>query len=115
MINAGFEHPLTTCCGYSGGEYNYDSNVQCGHTAEANGTEVLLGKSCENPSKRIIWDGVHYTEAANKWVFNEIAGGKFSDPPNSLSMACYKTAYKHYFEMLARSRVNGADPKQLEQ
>jgi len=66
--------------------------VRCGDTGIVNGTEVLLGKSCENPSKRIIWDGVHYTEAANKWVFDLISGGEFSDPPNSLNMACRRAA-----------------------
>ncbi|XP_038989550.1 GDSL esterase/lipase ACHE-like [Phoenix dactylifera] len=84
----GFEQPLRVCCGYGGGEYNFDFNVRCSDTAEVNGTNVLLGKSCKDPSKSIIWDGVHYTEAANRWVFDQIKGGAFSDPPVPLSMAC---------------------------
>ncbi|KAJ6813163.1 GDSL esterase/lipase-like [Iris pallida] len=84
----GFEHPLETCCGYGGGTYNFDFDVRCGATSDVNGTEVLLGKPCANPSKRIVWDGVHYTEAANRWVFDRIAAGEFSDPPNSPSTAC---------------------------
>ncbi|ONK57793.1 uncharacterized protein A4U43_C09F4150 [Asparagus officinalis] len=86
----GFEKPLAACCGYGGGAYNFDFNVRCGDTGSVDGREVLLGKSCEDPSKRIIWDGIHYTEAANRWVFGQISGGKFSDPPNSLKMACHR-------------------------
>nr|XP_010930359.1 GDSL esterase/lipase At3g26430 [Elaeis guineensis] len=86
----GFEHPLRTCCGYGGGEYNFDFFVRCSNTGKVNGTTVLLGKSCKDPSKSIIWDGVHYTEAANRWVFDQIKGGAFSDPPVPLSMACHR-------------------------
>jgi len=88
VTDAGFEQSLAACCGYGGGAYNFDFNVRCGDTGSVNGTEVLLGKSCENPSKRIIWDGIHFTEAANKWVFDRISDGKFSHPPNSLKLAC---------------------------
>ena len=88
VMDAGFEQSLAACCGYGGGAYNFDFNVRCGDTGSVNGTEVLLGKSCENPSKRIIWDGIHFTEAANKWVFDRISDGKFSHPPNSLKLAC---------------------------
>ena len=74
-METGFKHPLTACCGYGGGEYNYDFHVEWGEPAEVNNNEVLLGKSCENPSKRIIWDGIRYTKAANKWVCQHIATG----------------------------------------
>ncbi|CAA6664118.1 unnamed protein product [Spirodela intermedia] len=50
----------------------------------AHGARVLMCR----PSRRIIWDGVHYTEAANRWVFDQISGGAFSDPPLPLRMAC---------------------------
>lgn len=87
---SGFEHPLRVCCGYGGGEYNFDFDVRCSDTGEVNGTTVLLGKSCKDPSISIIWDGIHYTEAANRWVFDRIKGGAFSDPPVPLSMACHR-------------------------
>ncbi|KAG0499910.1 hypothetical protein HPP92_004165 [Vanilla planifolia] len=72
--NYGFEHPLKACCGH-GGMYNYDAHVGCGAKTVVNGTEVVLGNSCMEPLKRVSWDGVHYTEAANKWVFNQISEG----------------------------------------
>ncbi|URE09963.1 GDSL-like Lipase/Acylhydrolase [Musa troglodytarum] len=61
----GFELPLVACCGH-GGKYNYNAHNGCGSK---------ITKSCKDPSKRIIWDGVHYTEAANRWVFDQIAEG----------------------------------------
>ncbi|XP_039126048.1 GDSL esterase/lipase ACHE-like [Dioscorea cayenensis subsp. rotundata] len=86
----GFEKPLRTCCGYGGGDYNFGFNVRCGDKGIVEGEEVLLGKSCSHPEKSIIWDGVHYTEAANKWVFNEIATGKYSHPSLPLCKACHR-------------------------
>ncbi|WOL14364.1 esterase-like [Canna indica] len=85
----GFDNALLTCCGH-GGKYNYNANFGCGSTRMVNNTEVLVGKSCKNPSRRIIWDGVHFTQAANKWIFDHIVGGKFSYPPTPLKMACKK-------------------------
>ncbi|KAM0940155.1 putative alpha-L-fucosidase [Dioscorea sansibarensis] len=76
----GFETPLRTCCGYGGGDYNFDFNVRCG--------DKRIEKACSYPEKSIVWDGIHYTEAANKWVFNEIATGKYSYPSVPLSQAC---------------------------
>ncbi|KAJ6845940.1 GDSL esterase/lipase-like [Iris pallida] len=79
----GFEDTFKACCGYGGGAYNYDPTKTCGYTADINGTQVLLAKACENPSKRILWDGMHYSEAANRWIAERIATGEFSDPPSS--------------------------------
>ncbi|KAK7275637.1 hypothetical protein RIF29_16757 [Crotalaria pallida] len=84
----GFEHPIVACCGY-GGEYNYSNNVGCGVTTEVNGTKVFVG-SCERPSIRVNWDGIHYTEAANKFIFDQISTGAFSDPQLPLNMACHR-------------------------
>ncbi|PKU84091.1 Esterase [Dendrobium catenatum] len=84
----GFEDPLKVCCGYGDGKYNFDYDIQCGGTATVNGSEVLLGRSCREPSKKVVWDGVHYTDAANKVVFDLISTGRFSHPPRPLNMAC---------------------------
>ena len=86
----GFEKPLVACCGH-GGEYNFTPFVICGSTIEENGSKVFVC-SCEDPSKRITWDGIHYTEAANKAVFDKISTGEFSDPPVTLKQACHKSA-----------------------
>ncbi|XP_066400278.1 GDSL esterase/lipase ACHE-like [Miscanthus floridulus] len=85
----GFDDPLLTCCGHGGGRYNLDLSIGCGGKKQVNGTSVVVGKSCEDPSKRVSWDGVHFTEAANKFVFDQIVAGAFSDPPVALRQACH--------------------------
>lgn len=86
---AGFENPLITCCGH-GGKYNYNMNIGCGQTMMVDGKEVVIGKACEDPSKAVTWDGVHYTQAANKKIFELIADGSYSDPPIPLKRACHR-------------------------
>nr|CAB3458462.1 unnamed protein product [Digitaria exilis] len=87
----GFDDPLLTCCGHGGGRYNFDLSIGCGGK-EVNGTSVVVGKSCADPSKRVSWDGVHFTEAANKFVFDQIVAGALSDPPVPLKRACQSKA-----------------------
>ncbi|KAK9675522.1 hypothetical protein RND81_11G012400 [Saponaria officinalis] len=67
----GFEEALVACCGH-GGKYNCNSKMTCGSTKTVNGTEIVIAKSCKNPSVKIIWDCIHYTEAANKWITSQI-------------------------------------------
>ncbi|XP_061372532.1 GDSL esterase/lipase At3g26430-like [Gastrolobium bilobum] len=85
----GFKEPLRACCGH-GGKYNYNMHIGCGAKVKIHGKEILLGKPCKDPSVSVIWDGVHYTQAANNWVFDQIVGGSFSDPPIPLNLACHK-------------------------
>ncbi|KAJ4960139.1 hypothetical protein NE237_020049 [Protea cynaroides] len=89
--NHGFEQPLVACCGH-GGKYNYNRHMGCGSKVTRNGKQILVGRSCQDPSVRINWDGVHYTEAANKWIFDRIVDGSYSDPPVPLKMACQRVA-----------------------
>ncbi|CAL2231207.1 unnamed protein product [Prunus armeniaca] len=90
----GFENPLIACCGH-GGKYNYNRYAKCGTKKTINGNETVIAKSCNDPTVRINWDGVHYTEAANKWIFQQIVNGSFSDPPNPLKMACRRSRMDH--------------------
>nr|XP_043636996.1 GDSL esterase/lipase At3g26430-like isoform X2 [Erigeron canadensis] len=83
----GFGDPFLVCCGI-GGKYNFNNARRCGSTEIVNGKQILIAKSCEDPSSRINWDGVHFTEAANKWIYDQISNGAFSDPPVPLKMAC---------------------------
>lgn len=86
MKMTGFEDPFVACCG-GGGRFNYNRLLRCGSKGIVNGTEVAA-ESCKDPSVRINWDGIHFTEAANKWIFHRIVHGSFSDPPLSLKFAC---------------------------
>nr|GEV26626.1 GDSL esterase/lipase At3g26430-like [Tanacetum cinerariifolium] len=87
--NLGFGDPFLVCCGH-GGRYNFNNARRCGSTKMVKGKETLIANSCEEPSSRILWDGIHFTEAANKWIYDQIADGAFSDPPVSFMMACHK-------------------------
>ncbi|KAL6210271.1 hypothetical protein ACLB2K_015504 [Fragaria x ananassa] len=89
----GFELPLVACCGY-GGKYNYNSSAGCGTTITVNGSQIFVG-SCKNPSTRVNWDGIHYTEAAAKFVFDKISTGAYSDPPLPLKQACHSSRNKN--------------------
>lgn len=82
--SAGFANPLGYCCGHYG-----DYRVQCGKKTMVNGTEIS-GVPCSNPELYISWDGIHYSQAANKRVANKILDGLLSDPPNPINEACHK-------------------------
>ncbi|PKI31122.1 hypothetical protein CRG98_048490 [Punica granatum] len=83
----GFQRPLVACCGH-GGKYNYNRYRKCGATMIVKGKEILIAESCKDPSVRVNWDGAHYTEAANKWVIEQIVNGSYSNPPIPLGMSC---------------------------
>ncbi|XP_045798248.1 GDSL esterase/lipase At5g14450-like isoform X1 [Trifolium pratense] len=83
---SGFVDPSKICCGYHEDGYH----VFCGSKQTINGTEIVTS-SCEDPSKYISWDGVHYTEAANQWIADRIVDGSFSDPPLPISQSCQIT------------------------
>jgi len=52
------EDVLTVCCG-GPGRNNYNGSVFCGDP---------LATTCGNPSGSLYWDGVHFTEAANRRI-----------------------------------------------
>lgn len=78
----GFVDPSSFCCG----SY-YGFHIDCGKKAIVNGT--VYGNPCEDPSKHISWDGIHYSEAANKWLASRILGGSFSHPAVSIRKSCH--------------------------
>ncbi|CAL4941653.1 unnamed protein product [Urochloa decumbens] len=53
------DRPLVVCCGRGGRAYNFDMAASCG----AAGTTA-----CADPSEYVSWDGVHFTEAANRRI-----------------------------------------------
>lgn len=72
------------------GPHFIDANTWFHDQATATATAHQVVDSCRDPSTRINWDGVHLTEAANKWIFHQIVHGFYSDPPLSLNFSCNK-------------------------
>ncbi|KAH0907363.1 hypothetical protein HID58_039190 [Brassica napus] len=81
----GFANPLKVCCGY---HEKYD-HIWCGTKGKVNNTEIY-GAPCRNPGSAVSWDGVHYTEAANKHVADRTLSGLLTDPPVPITRACYR-------------------------
>ena len=75
----GFENPLMVCCGHGGPPYNFDNLIQCGGV----GFSV-----CEEGSKYVSWDGIHYTQLANQFVASKILSTNFSTPPLHFDFFC---------------------------
>ncbi|KAK8460402.1 hypothetical protein SEVIR_2G324600v4 [Setaria viridis] len=69
----GFSNPFETCCGAGGGKYNFDVGARCGMPGATT--------ACRDPSARLIWDGVHPTEAANKMIADAWLNGPYCTPP----------------------------------
>ncbi|CAK7348189.1 unnamed protein product [Dovyalis caffra] len=74
----GFKQPLAACCGYGGPPLNFDNRIACGQTKILNGSRVT-GIPCNNTAEYVNWDGVHYTEAANRYVSDQILAGNYSN------------------------------------
>ncbi|KAM3303867.1 hypothetical protein P3S67_014898 [Capsicum chacoense] len=68
-----------------------DAYVDCGKKTMVNGTEIF-GSLCRNPPKYISWDGIHYTQGANKLLVKHIANGSFSEPRVSITKAYTKSS-----------------------
>ncbi|XP_019190879.1 PREDICTED: GDSL esterase/lipase At4g01130-like isoform X1 [Ipomoea nil] len=91
-----FQHPTShglkygtkACCGYGGGDYNFNKEVFCGNTKVVNGQTVSAG-ACEDPYNYVSWDGIHATDAANKLTAKAIFNGSYFDPPFPLHHFCH--------------------------
>ncbi|KAL5859594.1 hypothetical protein ACOSQ3_000897 [Xanthoceras sorbifolium] len=86
-ISHGLKYGTKACCGYGGGDYNFDPQVYCGNTKEIN-ERTVTARACSDPGNYVSWDGIHATEAANKLVTEAILNGSYFDPPFPLHQLC---------------------------
>jgi hypothetical protein len=63
---------LKACCGAGGGDYNWNGSAVCGMPGVA---------ACRDPAAYVSWDGVHFTEAVNRYVARGWLYGPYADPP----------------------------------
>jgi hypothetical protein len=75
----GFKYDLKACCGVPS-EFNYHLEVNCGKSRFIKGVEYKAVK-CENPNEYTVWDGVHNTEAASRYVAKMLFSGTYFDVP----------------------------------
>lgn len=82
----GFKQTTRACCGV-GGKYNYDYAVQCGSSGTIAGHPVKA-VSCDYPDTYVNWDGVHWTDRANRFLTKQILSGKYFEPAFSIASQC---------------------------
>lgn len=97
---AGFKQPLAACCGYGEPPLNFDNRIACGETKNLNGSTVTASP-CNNTAEYVNWDGNHYTEAANRYISDQILSGNYSDPPLTVNRSFnYKPKFINYKMLL---------------
>ncbi|KAL6278453.1 hypothetical protein ACE6H2_022054 [Prunus campanulata] len=74
-----FSMPLMACCGNGGPPYNFNAGRLCGRP----GSHV-----CDEGSRFVSWDGIHYTEAANTIVASKILSTNYSTPRIPFDFFC---------------------------
>ncbi|KAL0817777.1 hypothetical protein Bca101_074221 [Brassica carinata] len=75
----GFNHSIMVCCGTGGPPLNYNDQVNCGSTGKSSDGTIITARACNDSSKYVNWDGIHYTEAANRFVALHILSGRYSE------------------------------------
>ncbi|CAN6443859.1 unnamed protein product [Victoria cruziana] len=83
----GLKYGTKACCGYGGDPYNFDPRVFCGNTKVINGSTVTAS-ACSDPQNYVSWDGIHFSEAANKAIAYAILSGAYFFPSFPIGKLC---------------------------
>jgi len=62
VVLIGLKYVHKACCGYGGGDYNFNMVVKCGKDGILNG-KLQKATVCENRSEYMMWDAMHPTDA----------------------------------------------------
>jgi phospholipase/lecithinase/hemolysin len=76
---AGFKTVDKACCGIPN-RWHYDLRVACGQSNVFDNV-TLTSEACTDPNEYVVWDGVHTTEAANRYQAKKIFEGTYFYPP----------------------------------
>ncbi|KAH7292161.1 hypothetical protein KP509_29G053800 [Ceratopteris richardii] len=74
-LNYGVKYPFQACCGYGGGEYNYNADVNCGRPGKLINGTYAVAKKCTDPSLHIIWDSLHPVESFCRYLARGVLDG----------------------------------------
>ncbi|KAI3467642.1 hypothetical protein Pfo_024305 [Paulownia fortunei] len=69
--NAYLTEAFKACCGYGGGQFNFNKHSLCGSPHAS---------TCKDPQKYINWDGIHLTEVMYKHLANLFLNQGFCQP-----------------------------------
>ena len=72
----GFKESILNACCPARDPNNYNASVLCGNPG------VI---ACDDPSHYISWDGIHFTEAAYKWIAEGLLNGPYTYPKIGIS------------------------------
>ncbi|CAM6099026.1 unnamed protein product [Calypogeia fissa] len=75
----GFNYTTIACCGVPS-TYHYSLSVNCGQSNVINGVNYT-STTCDNPGEYLVWDGVHNTDRANRYIAQQFFSGAYFDPP----------------------------------
>ncbi|XP_009601721.1 GDSL esterase/lipase At1g28600-like [Nicotiana tomentosiformis] len=78
---------LDACCG-AGGPYNFKFSAVCGDPPARN--------ICSDTSLYASWDGMHFTEAAYKWIARGLLEGTFTFPPLAKICTPFNANVNHF-------------------
>lgn len=89
---AGLKYTHKACCGYGGGDYNWDFNkkVFCGAPGIVDG-KLTTATVCSNRSEYLMWDGTHPTQEFAFHIAQAFLNGKFMTPGYQIKHVCRGT------------------------
>ncbi|KAK4431798.1 GDSL esterase/lipase [Sesamum alatum] len=90
VSDTGFTEGLVLrACYEHGGPSNFNESAPCGTSPAV---------CCDNPSSFASWDGIHYTEAAYRWIAQGLLHGPYTNPRISTICPSMSRGIDGYYE-----------------